>query len=210
MNHIFLTGEIQCGKSTLIQSILHQSADKLIAAGGFLTYFTTRTPNAPRTLYLGDAAIYGSLFGEANQSAYISPSQLHKVLIDHNNPPVIAAKFPSASHPQIDLDAFHVYGRNWIEKGLENARHLSHKPNICPILILDECGYLESNATLFHQAVYQALEAPIPILGVVRQMSTPSWLDTIRKHPNVQLVTVTESNRDALVPQLTKQLLSQF
>lgn len=210
MKHIFLTGEIQCGKSTLIQSILHHSAGKLMVAGGFLTYFTTRDPNQPRTLYLGDAAIYKTRFQYPEQAAYISPSQLHQALISQNNPPVTAAEFCGKNHPQINLDAFDHYGRTWIEKGLENAISLSHTPDRFPILLLDECGYLESDALEFQQAVYNALNASVPILGVVRQMTTFSWLDTIRNHPNVQLVTVTKTNRNTLVSQLTEQLLSSF
>lgn len=210
MKHIFLSGEIQCGKSTLIQSILHHSAGKLVTAGGFLTYFTTRAPNEPRTLYLGDAAIYGTLFHQPYRSAYISPIQLHEALLTQNIPAAPAAHFCGAGRPQTNLDAFDLYGRTWIKKGLETALAFSHTPNIHPIVILDECGYLESNALRFQQAVYDALDAPVPILGVVRQMTAPSWLDAIREHPKVQLVNVTKTNRDALVPQLTEQLLSSF
>lgn len=208
MKHIFLTGAIQCGKSTLIQSVLHHSAGKLVAAGGFLTYFTTRDPKEPRTLYLGDAAIYGTLFQQPNQS--IPANQLHETLMSQHTPAVPAAHFCGAERPQIDLSAFELHGCTWIKKGLKNALMLSHTPDIHPIVILDECGYLESNAPTFQQAVCDALDAPVPILGVVRQMTAPSWLDTICKHPNVQLVTVTKTNRDALVPQLTEQLLSSF
>lgn len=62
MKHIFLTGNIQCGKSTLIQSILSRSAGKITAVGGFLSYFTSRERNQPHMLYLGNASIYGTLF----------------------------------------------------------------------------------------------------------------------------------------------------
>lgn len=210
MKHIFLTGEIQCGKSTLIQSILKRSAGKLTVAGGFLTYFTNRAPDCPRTLYLGDAAIYGTLFCYPNKIYPTSPLQLHQALITQGNPPAIAAEFSGNSRPQVSLDTFNVNGKAWIEQGFKNALSLRQTSDLSPVLVLDECGYLEANALDFHQAVYRALELPIPILGVIRHMTAPSWLDTIRNHPNVQLISVTQANRDALVSQLTHQLLSAF
>lgn len=210
MQHIFLTGEIQCGKSTLIQSILRHGTGKLTAAGGFLTYFTSRNPNLPRTLYLGNAAIYGTLCSQINPIHPISPLQIQQALTLQNDSPAIAAEFSGNSRPQISLDAFNIDGKAWIEQGLENALSLRQVSELSPILVFDECGYLEANAVDFHQAVYSALEMPIPILGVIRQMTVPSWLDTIRNHPNVQLISVTQANRDALVPQLTRQLLSSF
>lgn len=208
MKHIFLTGNIQCGKSTLIQSILSRSAGKITAAGGFLSYFTSRERNQPHMLYLGNASIYGTLFCKSNHAAYISPAQLHETLMNQNDSPVIAAKFCCTPPPQVNLDAFNIHGRIWIEQGLANAQAFSHHSDILPVLIFDECGYLESNAPDFQQTIYNALDGSTPILGVIRHTTTVSWLDSIRNHPNVQLVTVTESNRDALVPQLTRQLLS--
>ena len=208
MKHIFLTGPIQCGKSTLIQSILNHSAGKLTAAGGFLTYFTCRDPALPRRLYLGDAAIYGSLFERPNQNQRISPIQLHQALLAQGSTPIPAAEFSEQTRPKVFLDAFNTNAAAWIEQGFRHAQTLQHTANVCPLLIFDECGYLEGNATAFHQAVYQALDLPTPILGVLRHMTTPSWLDPIRNHSKVHLISVTHSNRDTLIPQLTDELLS--
>ncbi|MBS5144326.1 MAG: hypothetical protein KHY89_02250 [Butyricicoccus pullicaecorum] len=210
MKHIFLTGQIQCGKSTLIQSILRNSTGKLTAAGGFLTYFTCRDPVLPHSLYLGNAVIYGDLFGQSHHSQWVSPVQLHQSLIAQDNVPIPAAEFSGNTHPKIFLDAFNISAKVWIEQGLKNAQTILRTSRCCPILIFDECGYLEANATAFHQAVYHALDMPIPILGVLRHMTTTSWLDLIRSHPSVQLISVTPSNRDTLVPQLTDELLSSF
>ncbi len=207
MKHIFLTGNIQCGKSTLIQSILQYSAGKLVTAGGFLTYFTNR--EAQKTLYLGDASIYGRLF-ESLTSSRISPLTLHCALANANLFPAVAAEFDGTTRPQIHLDTFNSYGCTCIDRGLEHAATLSKNPAICPILVLDECGYLESGAGNFQQAVLRALDTPIPILGVVRQMTPPSWLDSIRNHPNTKLVTVTQENRDVLAPQLANHFLSSL
>lgn len=207
MKHIFLTGDIQCGKSTLIQSILQHGAGKLVTAGGFLTYFTNR--ETKKTLYLGDASIYGTLFQTA-ASPYVSPLALHHALANANLPPAIAAEFDGETRPQIHLETFNSYGHTCIEHGLAHATELSKNPAICPILVFDECGYLESSAADFQQAILCALDMPFPILGVVRQMNTPSWLTSIQNHPNTELITVTQKNRDALTPQLTNHFLSSL
>lgn len=205
MKHIFLTGAIQCGKSTLIQSILHQGAEKLVPVGGFLTYFTSR--DAQKTLYLGNAAIYASLLKTTAPPA-LSPLHLHHALQDAALSPCVAAEFDGMTRPKLHLDAFDRYGRACIEEGLARADTLSRDPSVCPILVLDECGYLESHAAAFQQTVLRALDTPVPILGVVRQMTAPCWLDAVRNHPDTVLVSVTEENRDALVSELTSHFLS--
>ncbi len=205
MKHIFLTGAIQCGKSILIQSIFHNGAGRLVPAGGFLTYFTSR--DAQKTLYLGNAVIYASLLKTIVPPA-LSPLTLHHTLQSANLSPCVAAEFDGITRPKIHLDAFDQYGCTCIEDGLARAHILSRDPSICPILVLDECGYLESNAAAFQQTVLRTLDTPIPILGVVRQMTAPCWLDAIRNHPDTVLISVTEENRDALVSELTSHFLS--
>lgn len=69
------------------------------------------------------------------------------------------------------------------------------------ILLFDECGKLEEGAADFQAAVLAALDGPIPILGVIKPDRAGSWLEKIAKHPRVELILVTEENRDGL-PQL--------
>ena len=46
-----------------------------------------------------------------------------------------------------------------------------------------------------------ALDGETPIVGVIQQAES-AFLDTVRAHPEVEIVTVTEENRDALPQQL--------
>lgn len=211
MEHLFLTGDIQCGKSTLIQAILHRGIGKLAVAGGFLTYFSNRSDRQakPRTLYLGDAAIYAQLFSKDRQKRFhpFCAQQMHQALYDAQTPPAIVAQFIKPGRPQIHLDGFERYGTACIQKALQQAALMAKHSNMIPLLVLDECGYLEFAASTFQQMVYQALEQPYQILGVVRESNDPSWLDGIRNHPNVTLIRVTEQNRDQLVAHLTKTLI---
>lgn len=65
------------------------------------------------------------------------------------------------------------------------------------LLVMDECGRLEKDAALFQHAVLAALSGPVPILGVVRE-GLPEWTAAIAAHPRVELLTVTQENRDTL------------
>ncbi|MEG2204734.1 MAG: nucleoside-triphosphatase, partial [Oscillospiraceae bacterium] len=71
-----------------------------------------------------------------------------------------------------------------------------------PLILMDECGRFESQAQLFTAEVLRCLEANCPVLGVVRRLNAPSWLDTLTGHPRAQVIEVDPSNRDRLPEQL--------
>ena len=55
MKHIFLTGDIGCGKSTLIRRVLETAGSQITVAGGFLTGFENNQRFGPRKLYMCNA-----------------------------------------------------------------------------------------------------------------------------------------------------------
>ena len=73
----------------------------------------------------------------------------------------------------------------------------------CGLLMMDELGPHEAEAVRFQAAVFRALEGNIPILGVLQQAES-EFLDRIARHPQVTVLTVTEENRDALLPELLR------
>ena len=52
----------------------------------------------------------------------------------------------------------------------------------------------------------EALDGSVPILGVVKKIIGPGWTDQIRNHLKVQLLTVTEENRDEMPAILVNKL----
>lgn len=160
--HIFLTGEIQVGKSTIIRRVL----DRLeVDAGGFLTEFDGDRSIWPKRLYM--RAVSAKPFGRDSRLA---------VLMRENE------------KPQVYLDTFEEFGVRLLREAVKQA----------PLIVMDECGRLEGEAALFQRTVLETLDLPIPILGVVRQLPKASWLDKIKAHPSVTLITVTRENRDGL------------
>jgi len=68
-------------------------------------------------------------------------------------------------------------------------------------ILMDELGVLEQSAPLFCGRVLELLDGRHPVLGVVKNKSCP-FLDAVRSHPNVEVVWVSEHNRDALYSSL--------
>lgn len=89
--------------------------------------------------------------------------------------------------PLVDVDKFDRLGVACLAKARQNA----------DIIVMDECGRLERDALGFQQAVLDALDGATPVLGVVRH-DAGGWTEAIRSHPQVQVIEVTEMNRDAL------------
>lgn len=71
MKHMFLTGEIQIGKSTVIRKIL---ADLNVKYGGFRTYFSQNRTAADRGLYISRAEAK-PLYDEAHRVARFCPGE---------------------------------------------------------------------------------------------------------------------------------------
>lgn len=75
------------------------------------------------------------------------------------------------------------------------VRILSENNN--DVIVMDELGFLETNAELFKSKVLSLLDGVKPIIGVVKEREIP-WLDKVKYHPQVELITVSKVNRDSL------------
>ncbi|EHQ90564.1 nucleoside-triphosphatase [Desulfosporosinus youngiae] len=172
--HIFLTGEIQIGKSTVINKTL----DLLkITPQGFRTYFGPDRANSDRLLYLNSAA-QPQTFNEAKA----------------------VVRFRAGRPPEVIIERFDRYGAQLIRGARADLDS--------PLILMDECGSLESRALVFQQEILAALDGAKPILGVIK-LASSGWTDQIREHAKVALLTVTRENRDRL-PRLLADSLSNF
>ncbi|MDR0904827.1 MAG: nucleoside-triphosphatase [Oscillospiraceae bacterium] len=167
--HIFLTGEIQVGKSTAIRKFLANTGK---SADGFLSHIVevdSAQPELGRELYL---ARFDTERGETD-------SRL-----------AARVRFPNF---EVYTDVFDGHGAELLRSA--GAREL---------IIMDELGRMEEDAEAFKAAVFARLDGGQPVLGVVKMVETP-FLDAVRAHPNVEIITVTEQNRDD-VPRLLEKL----
>jgi nucleoside-triphosphatase len=75
------------------------------------------------------------------------------------------------------------------------------------LVVLDEIGPMELLSEHFKQAVFDLLEGPRPLLGTVALKSI-HWLDMMKHDARVELYTLTLSNRDHVVEQLSRSVAS--
>ncbi|MDR0917036.1 MAG: nucleoside-triphosphatase [Oscillospiraceae bacterium] len=71
------------------------------------------------------------------------------------------------------------------------------------LILMDELGTMEERAPLFKAAVLRLLDGDVPVYGVVKLRNAP-FLDAVRAHAQVEVITVTADNRDE-VPKLLRE-----
>ena len=164
--HIFLTGELQIGKSTALQRFLKETN---VCADGFITEFDSQGEN--RSLYLK----------RFDTETARTPQRL-------------VAKMTSAG-TEIYTDVFDTFGTGCLAAAGKRR-----------LIIMDELGKFEESCLLFTDAVTSRLNGSIPIAGVVKKRESP-FLDMVREHPKVEVIIVTEENRNGIPKLLAEKLL---
>ena len=76
---------------------------------------------------------------------------------------------------------------------------------LCKIIVIDELGRMELFSETFQEAVWEALEKKLPLLGVIQERPHP-FLNRVRKRPDVELIPVTIENRNTEVDKLLHRL----
>lgn len=74
------------------------------------------------------------------------------------------------------------------------------------IVVIDEIGPMEILSELFCDTVQKILNSPAPVVGTIAQRQTP-FGDRVRRHPRVQVITLTPENREQIPPQVAAQLI---
>ena len=164
--HLFLTGEIQVGKSTLLSALLDSLG---LPACGFRTCW--RRTEGEDTLHLLPWGVEAAC-GTDNQVARRRDGRAE----------TLSGRFDTLG-----------------------TELLTPRPG-CAVMVMDELGFLERNDLRFQEAVLRALDGPLPVLGVIKPRNVP-FLDQVRAHEGVQVVTVTPENRDEL---RTSELLAAW
>ena len=92
-----------------------------------------------------------------------------------------------------------VYPHTFESMGVRLLRHALEFPP--DIFIMDELGFFETSARSFREALRACLEAPFPVLGVLKECSAP-LPEEVRRLPNVQILRINRENRDRRVMEL--------
>ena len=180
--HVFLTGEIQVGKTTLINKVLKELPARRI--GGFCTVKKNDIPGTSGSVYIvraNEICSAGAL-GTGGAETYFGDETRVGIRCGSPGP----AAFPEA------FDSFGVMI-------LSDAED-------CDLILMDEIGKMERKALVFTKRVLELLDGDVPVLGVLRKEGSTPLQEQIRNHKNVRLIEVTKENRDRLVPELVRML----
>jgi len=169
--NVFLTGEVQVGKSTAITRFLAANPPRTL--GGFRTV-SRQIENGENELFIVPA----DFAGEPDASQLVGIRR--------------------GGHGSIGFaEVFDTVG----------AR-LLRLPEDCDLVLMDELGKMETEASVFCAAVLKILDGPVPVLGAAKRRETHSaLLDAVREHPDTVVLDVTKENRDA-IPQKIAEILS--
>ncbi len=75
------------------------------------------------------------------------------------------------------------------------------------LIVIDEIGKMECASGRFRRAVEDAFDSPVNVLATLGISRLPFFL-AIRDRPDVELITLTERNRDTLVAELSVRFSS--
>lgn len=166
--HIFLTGDIQIGKSTAIRHFLDRMEDSRpeLKRGGFRTVAD----------YLEDGTSTVHIVSPAGEPE----------LNDNNMIMRRFSKGPGKKRPELYLDVFETAGAELLKEAAS-----------CDYILMDEIGFAESRSYAFLEEIFKLLDGDIPIIGVTRKQDL-DILNKVREHSRVISLEVTEENRDRI------------
>ncbi len=94
---------------------------------------------------------------------------------------------PRVNKYGVNVAAFDRVGPSALDEAVRTGR----------LVIMDEIGMMELLSVAFQQRVIAVLDADTDVLGVIKQHSNP-FTDKIRAREDVEIMTVTQKNRDRL------------
>ncbi len=170
---LFLTGPSGAGKTTIVNecAALWQAAGR----GGLLGFrtFKEQPPLMP-------------VAGEGSRSAQAAASAATFVCLSAavSGARTTVARFADGES--------RLYPEVFDRAGVRLLRGVGQ--DACGLVLMDEIGYIESEALLFQREVLRVLALPVPVLGVLRDKPTP-FLDALRAREDLTVVRVEEGTR---------------
>lgn len=178
--------------------------------------FLNAVPNRPHLLICGDVGVGKStLIGRLLKH---STRPLCGFATKRISVPGADGLCPVYLHPAAQAVSERTYGRDNLI-GKCDRRHSLRFPQVFDtlgvellrapedgLILMDELGFLESDAPRFCGAVLRALDGSVPVLAAVKSRDT-EFLRAVKAHPNAELISITEQNRDGLYALLLPKIL---
>ena len=75
------------------------------------------------------------------------------------------------------------------------------------LIIMDELGFLESDAKLFQAKVFECLAGEIPTIAFIKKRMQIEFMQKLRDFPGIEYVELSEENRDEIYEKIMKDLM---
>lgn len=86
------------------------------------------------------------------------------------------------------------------------SRFLKEDLNKCHAIILDELGSMENNIETFTKTIYEILDRPMLVVGVLKDFDC-EFLNNIRERKDSIIIRVKEDNRDHIYDEIHRLIL---
>jgi len=153
----------------------------------------------------------------------VGKSTLIRKLLDENTRPIGGfitkrisrrGELPVYIHPAFQLESERLYTQeNLIGTSRDHCfpdvfdhygvTLLASKQN--GLILMDELGFMESQAAGFCEAVLRVLDGDVPILAAIKKQDTP-FLRAVKMHPNAEVFEIDRQNRDDLYERLRPRI----
>ena len=95
----------------------------------------------------------------------------------------------------VDIDSLDRVGVSALRKAAQQ----------CDVVVVDEIGKMELFSANFREAILQIINSGKKVLGTIMLNANP-WADAIKRHPQVNLITVTRDNHHLVLERLQSWL----
>ncbi len=160
---------------------------------------------------LGKTTLIKNVLAHCNSDFIVSGFQTHFIKKNHNEKTLYispAKSFFNSKKPVME----YLNGRMTVHSKTFETFGVSLLKNTkkSSLIIMDELGRFENDCELFKSSVFECLERKTPILGVLQIQEQESWLDSIKAHPNVTVLNITEENRNEIEKEIRHTLFNRF
>lgn len=161
-------------------------------------YLLTGTPGTGKTSLIKQvvAGIKGKAGGFYTEEIRTKGARQGFRLVTLNGEDAILAHVDTHSQYRVgkygvDIDSIERVGVPALYKALQQ----------CDLVVVDEIGKMELFSANFRKAVSQIIDSDNRMLGTITLNPHP-WADAIKRHPQVNLITVTRANHQQILAEL--------
>lgn len=183
--NVFLTGEKNIGKSTIINRVL---AFANPSYAGFRSTITTDVHNPQASCHMMPLYCVKSM--RPIQPTPSIDNELFLCTPSGKMAPEHIKLYEPAENQSIITERFNTLGCNIIDEAIRNIDNVD-------LIVMDELGPAEAYASDFIAKITQCMESDTPVLGVLQKCDA-EYINELKMRTDTSIFEVTKDNRDNL------------